>query len=498
MLHDRLSKPHPEYQRMAGTWQFLRASYDGGAAWTAKYIRRLGPREVLKDYEDRKTRAVFPNYVGPAVRSYASHIMKGQPPIARSSAPDTYQDWLKNVDRRGTSADVFWRGVIRRALLYGSAYVLVDMPAAPKGVQTKADDDATGRLPYLVDVSPLAVVDWKLDRFGRFEWVRIEDTVDKSADALSVREEVKEWTVWYPDRWDVIDEEGKTVLSGENPLGAVPLIPVRVEDSEVNELAGGTFMEDFASINRMLANALSLRDTFLGKNMLQILTMSINYMAESGADADAEPTLADGSTLMVPEGLNPPEFITPDVSGVEWALQHTEELRWEMYRILTQKDARTRAEVDQQSGEAKVQDFAEQAAYMANVATTVEVAENLATQLWFAWQQVNMPAGMEVKYPSKFTVRNLEADLALALGVKGVYGAASPTLVARYLSETARVVVPDATPEEQVQIEEELAENAANATAAAVDLGRVAREAANPPATRQEDDEDGDTNQNRV
>jgi hypothetical protein len=469
----------------------------GGPAFLAKNLFRHEPRETEADYKRRLQRAVYPNYVRPVIRTYRDHIFRHEDGIERPEGSAQYMKWLLNVDRRGTEANRFWGGILSRQLLYGWTAILVDSPKLRPEVQTLADQEELGELPYLVHVSPRQIVDWSLDESGAFNWARIEEKASRGTGPMEEPTDYLRWRIWTREEWMVVTEEGDIEAQGTHDLGRVPLVVTRFEapeeDDHSNELAGVGFMTDFARINRMIANKTSEVDSFLSKNMLQILTVSISYMAQMGEDSDQEIALGDGSMLQYPTDGQAPQFIAPDVSGATQAFEHITMLRWELFRIATQKDIRAQAGVTGESGISKMVDFEEQNAVLSALADSMQVAEQSVTDLWFAWQGQETAEGEEIDYPDNYNLRSLIEDMEIATQVSTLYGQSSPTFMTEYLVGLARKITDDVDDALMRTIREEIETNLANRVAEESTLGRIARETTNAgPLDDVEDEDDGE------
>jgi len=477
-IANRMKKRHKEYQRLRGTYDFLRSAYMGGAPYLAKNLFRLEPRETESDFKRRLSRAVYPNYVRPIIRTYRDHIFRNGDGIARPETEPTYVEFLKDVNRRGADANRFWGGVVSRQLLYGWSAVLVDMPQDQVDIQTKADQIAAGIVPYFVHISPRQIVDWKLDADGAFEWVRIEETQSVAPTPLDEPVDVMQWRVWTRESWMVVTDQGEITSQGDHPLGVVPLVIMRFEEPEeddhVNELAGVSFMDDFARINRMLANKVSEVDGFLSKNMLQILTIAVSTLSQMSTDEGGAQPFKDGSILEYPAEGDAPSFIAPDVSGADQCFAHIQQLRWELFRLATQKDIRAEGAINSaQSGVSKMVDFEEQNAVLASLADSLQVAEQSATALWFQWQGMDVKASEEIDYPDNYNLRSLNDDMAVAVNVRDVYGTASPTFLATYLFDLAQRITDDMDAATAAIVLQELKDNLQNAQDEVAALGRV-------------------------
>lgn len=486
-----LGQRHSEWAALRAQWEFLQQSYEGGEAYLTANIFPHSPRETDADFRRRANKAVYPNYVRSVIRTYRNHVFKHPEGIARDVEDDEYRAWLPDVTRQGDSANTFWADVSDACLLYGMTYVLVDMPPALAGndglpyALSEADRRDTGLTPYLVHISPQNLVDWSLDERGHFRWIKVCEEYQDDAEPLVRRETRRRYRIWTVAEWLVVSEQGDVVARGAHPLGMVPLVPVRFERSLQWELSGRSFMYDFARMNRMVANSVSLRDRFLADSALQILAMQVGY---SGAadDTPGPQLLKQGSVLEYPEGVqNAPAFIGPDASVVAHMQEHVRSLITEMYRLAMLADREGKVQGDPQSGAAKRMDFEETSAALAAFADALETAETKATSVWFGWLKREPPPDWRIDYPDRFNVAALSDDLLMALDVKALYGPLAPGFAAEYLRRLGTRLLEDLTPEQMAELDDDLRENLTNTSAEEVAAGRMAREQATVAMTRE-------------
>lgn len=453
-------------------YEFLRDSLEGGRRWVDRYVFRQSPRETQADFDRRKQQAVYPNLVASVLSIYRDHVFKRGEGIRRDIPVEAYVEWVRDVDRGGRDANEFWGSVGVREMLYGWCGVLVDMPSLPEIGRpvTRADQPTLGLTPYLVAVTPLEVADWSVGADGRLNWVHLIATACDDAAPYTRRTERLIHTIYHRGGWERWDDRGNQIAGGEYDLeGDVPFVVVRYNRSDVYDWIGRSFMEDFAMLNRALANSISLRHDFLAKNALQILTLQMQAMVD-----DDQPAEAVIRNLLEYAGDRPPQFIGPDVAGAEWMFAHAQDLLLWM-RLLAQLqdiDITTVA----QSGVAKMIDFERTNAALTAFADSLEAAELEATRLWFRWQGIDWDDQWIIDYPDTFAVRALTDEIAIALQVRDLYGTLSPTVVATHLGEVADRLIEDVTPEQRERIDAELIENAGNAVEESVFGGRVRRE----------------------
>ena len=110
--------------------------------------------------------------------------------------------------------------------IYGVAWLAVDMPAFD-GIRTKADEIAQKLRPYVVNISPLQVVDWCYGGDGVLDWVLVKEARMDNSDPYGSPDTVdirKLWTreeVVISAHYSSGKIENRVVKHG---LGIVPFI----------------------------------------------------------------------------------------------------------------------------------------------------------------------------------------------------------------------------------------------------------------------------------
>ncbi len=465
------------------SYEFLRAAYEGGARFLSQHLAKFSPRETDADYKRRLASAVYPNLVRSVLRLYRDHVFKLGDAIARDVTHDGYKLWLDDVDRTGRSANDFWGRIGQREMLYGWMGVLVDMPAAPDigRETTRADMAELDMTPYLVPFTPSEIVDWSVDAWGHLNWVHLLGSEVEDPDPAAKREDTTLHRLYTRERWAVYNDEGVEIDGADHTVGEVPFVVVQFEPSEEHAFIGTSFMDDYARLNRELANSISMRADFLNKNALQLLTIQI----PSVDDEDDKPDLALRNLLEY-AGDTTPSFIGPNVAGAEYMFRHDDALRTAMYQMAMLHDKNIEgASAQAQSGIAKVIDFEQTNTALTAFADGLQEAETRVSRLWFKWQGIEWKDDWTIDYPDSFNVRSLADELELAHGVREAYGDASPTMTAAYLRQLVNRLIDDLDADVQAQIEDELRENTLSLATSAQLPGRVAREALD-----EDDDED--------
>lgn len=472
-LMEFLNRRHPAFKERAPVYKLMRQSYEGGLKWIEDNLFRFSPRESSADYERRKQQAVYPNLVKRTLGIYRDHVFKQGDALRRDVQHPAWEDFESDVDRNGASANEFWGELGIRAMLYGWMGVLVDAPRIPDlgRPMTMADVQAGVAEPYFVAVAPTEVADWSLDAFGGLNWVHLIQTEIQDAEPYTKRTQTTIHRVYDRQGWRIFDDKGNPIGEGTHGLGVVPFVVARIDPSELYAFIGTSFMEDYARINRAVANSISLRHDFLAKNALQVLTVQIQGMTD---DDDGSEQLVIRNLLEY-TGERPPQWVGPDVSGAEYMFRHAEDLLgWmRMMASLQDVDVETMAP---QSGIAKLVDFEQTNAALSAFADAIEAADLSASQLWFRWQGIDWNPEWKIDYPDSFDVRSMASQIEEAHQVVGLYQPMSATLVTEYLTALADRVLDDASPETVALIEAEIAENAGNLVEESVFGGRVRRE----------------------
>ena len=162
---------------MAQGWEIMKAVTLG-----TEYLRNnsetflpLEPREDYQAYQSRVNRAVFSPYTQRLIRAATGLILRK--PISLIGDPYWTDVFAKDVDGCKSDLDEYARRLIMCSLTYGQSHVLVDYPA-PTGALSLAEEREQNRRPYWIEVDPMNIYGWRLDRetnYGNLIQVRIAE-----------------------------------------------------------------------------------------------------------------------------------------------------------------------------------------------------------------------------------------------------------------------------------------------------------------------------------
>ena len=238
---------------MMKSWEIMKAVTEG-----TEYLREnseaflpLEPREDYDAYMARVNRAVFSPFTQRLIRAATGLVLRK--PISLIGDPYWTEMFKMDVDGCKSDLDEYARRVLMCSLTYGQSHILVDYPA-PSGARSLAEERAQDRRPYWIEVDPLNLYGWRLDResnYGNLVQARIGEKAvvptgkfrEKVYDQVRVIEPGKYQVFRKKDQIDemydlndnsyagefdatTVDEDFKLVESGEFSLGEIPLVTI--------------------------------------------------------------------------------------------------------------------------------------------------------------------------------------------------------------------------------------------------------------------------------
>lgn len=212
-----LDMKHPEYEARFEAWLDLSLLYEGGAALKARSERILKkrPREDEEVYAARMDHFTYQNILGTGLGWYGAAMFDEAPEIFFNGKPGD-KDWtefLSNCDGVGTTFVDFFKRVFQILLTYGAGWILTDLKALQPGDPqplSLADERQRGLLdPHLVGYSPLNVINWQFDEFGKLKWAVVK-TETQQQRFLRDPEMVSTW-YYYDEEKYVVYEDRRAV-----------------------------------------------------------------------------------------------------------------------------------------------------------------------------------------------------------------------------------------------------------------------------------------------
>lgn len=409
--------------------------YGTGRFEFGKGLRRH-PRESLENFADRQALAYYLNYTAPIVNASVDPIFKDEIPREYEDT-ETFDTFLKDCDRSGTSYQDFCKNAALQARLYGCCYVVVDNYATQEAALSAAVENR--QVPFLKLVMPYQVQDWSVDDYGRFTMFRYTEEVQSGANSKKTTE-----YLWTEDEWEV--GSGDEAVKGLNPLHRVPVVSWRARTTQKIFVKPPSEYLSIAQVNYFLYQLCSWHTQILRDQAFNILTMP-----DVGS---SEITIGTNNVLTYPpEASHIPTFISPSAEPANMLTNHMDRLIKEMFRM-SGLDSVVGVRTDNsKSGVAKQWDFEKTNQRLADFSVRCENADKAIIQLYSEWS--NEDPQYTCEYPRDFKINDITdalTDAAAALDL----GFDSPTYKREVLKKVLAAYMPNVAPEIYDQMVEEV------------------------------------------
>ena len=156
---------HKDYKMLCDEWSFYNASYVGGARY--KNAQDCNGKDVLVQhtcesragYEARKCLSAYHNYPR-AVTDRLTSLIFSRP--VKRDPEQTFGEWTKDVDGKGTQIQVFMHDRMCKAATYGIWGLVIDsnLINAPT---SKASENDISKI-VIRDIDPRSCINWTPDR----------------------------------------------------------------------------------------------------------------------------------------------------------------------------------------------------------------------------------------------------------------------------------------------------------------------------------------------
>lgn len=253
--YEQLSLTHPDYNEWEAQWKLERDLLGEAEVNLREYLPQ-GEFESPNLYQNRLKLAEFIPETPIAINKILGSIYSQKP--VRKFVSESTKSFSKNVDLKGTNWDDYAQRLCRRLTGYGTIRALVNIRRpgnVPAGEELSvAQERALKMRPYVVNYSPLSVIDWETDFYGRLTMVRIRET--RTVSSLSGKAEhdkivrFMEYDTqvsrWWEFRVQGQDEGMEVELNGQpgelpHNLGMVPMV-VENYPEELKPMIGAGFI----------------------------------------------------------------------------------------------------------------------------------------------------------------------------------------------------------------------------------------------------------------
>lgn len=376
-------------------WAFAVEAYTGDGGFNDKSYIDKHTRESDDKYTERQKITDYSNIFVQKISRYIGYLYKHTP--IRSTKDKMIQAIFDDADNAGNSIDVFMSGFSKVAKVRGVGLVLVDMQKDVPDNQAKQLEDRA--LPYFVKIKAESVVSYKIDKFGKFDFVAYKDTVNES----TYEEEKIVNVVRYYDKTEWIIYDGEEVKDkGKHNLGICPILSMG-ENGVFPDI--GEFTQ-VANIAKRHFNLESEMDDIMRSQTFSILTI------QADNPSDVVITLSTDNAIKYGKGMNAPSFIAPDISPSETYRGKIEALESRMDEITYDISTGLGAE----SGIALDIKFQGLDGSLSNFAMRLNDFEVRMFEVVQKYLKIN--AKIEIMYPSTFNIVDLEKEISTLQAVK--------------------------------------------------------------------------------
>jgi hypothetical protein len=340
--------------------------YKGGKDFLAQVVQFLPQRkaEPVAVYNERCRRAFYIGYIGPIVDFFTCNLFGIDANIKSQPHQDKgfYPQFFKDVDRKQTEFNTFFKKVFTNTIIQQKTYILVDFPQRDSEtaalIKSRADEARLGLdRAFLVEFTREQLIDWNFDEAGNFQWIKFyTKTAEKpSFDAEAVIRH--NWYIYDKYGYQVFQfdeteknklEEGKEaslIASGTHMLpGKVPVLTLELPD-------GLWIINKIASVQSELFNL---------DNALAWQEYQAHYSMPVIKLKDNKPfNQRFGEGYYIKLGIDESfEWSEPEGKMMEVGLKRREMLKDELYRIIHQLSLSIKQTKSQtkQSGQSKQED----------------------------------------------------------------------------------------------------------------------------------------------
>ena len=304
----------PDFERFKPWWAKADACLGGTEAMRAAgsshssspYLPQF-PHENDDTYAARLAASTFFPAYGDTLDGVAGTILR-KPIRLNDNVPLSLQSDAENIDRAGTHYQVFADRLLRAALHYGAAYVLVEMPRRPEGVLDQAQAAALDFRPFWLCYSAAELANWPryvvvngapilqqivfreraatLDGFGeastdRYRVWRVPVAQDQFGEFHRAGD--AEWEIW--EQRDSADRKQSLAMidAGVSPLLDIPVAVLNANPAmSSSRECDGPLLLDLANLNIKLYQQESDHENNL--HLCTPIPYSVNLRAETGVE----------------------------------------------------------------------------------------------------------------------------------------------------------------------------------------------------------------------
>lgn len=459
---------HPVYAAFRSLWITLAHAYEGTGGFADGTYLIAHPREWLDHTADRPEKpskkllerrrlARYENWPSTIITLLQGALFR-TPPSRRAGSEDTphpISQWWDDVDGLGSDCTTWLRRAWVPAAVFGHQVVLMDRPRVAGA--TAADAPPL----FLRTYTPLDVPDWLTDDMGRLVAVALKEHAPRTRfDQQTGTDYVREVsTTGWRVRGAAAAAATMESQGDHDFAGALPVIVLYARRRALVPLVGYSLLGD-PQLYVDGYNLTSEMRELLRKQTFSIINVPLGVgdqqVSPQAAQAMIGESTGSANVLFTPEAAS---VLTPDNSNITVYRSELVELTRAIFRASGLPwDADSRDAESAESRRIKREDLNQ---VLSLYAAELQEAERAIAELWFrgtygaSWQQEWDRAEVSISYPDTFDAEVLDDLIARAQAAIGLdLGPLASTLLR---GQIAAKMLPDISPEQQQQIQQEIA-----------------------------------------
>jgi hypothetical protein len=468
---ERLEAQHPEYKRLAPTYQKIADLVEGGATIAARKTEYIPKRPGEEDplYQIRIKRFTYTNILGQAIAAQVSKLSSGA--VSIEGATDSFWEDFRagnDIKRKRTEQQLL-ESVFRGLLTFGKVWLQVEKPKAIALPLNKLQEEQMGLNPYICQHCPRVVTDWG-ESDGQLQWVKLRQ-ITEVAEPTKERQSIAAWTfiddqkiVTYSAEVKFIGGEIREVKSGgewkstgktEIPSDTPTLHGFRAIPIQKIEVPGDLWAGNSAYLIAM--QALDLENSRYDSGIMTYVQRTWQPVASPDSDLDASyvddtaPLKSGNQYLLKVGGF---QFNEAGGSAIASIGAFIEELHDRIYSIFGQNSGSATKGAVQQSGASKKMDFVAQEVLLRAFGTIIiDAYEDVLRLVAIAAGKAERPS---VSGLDSFDVDSLEAVFAIAVELKSIAPLLPPTAVKLFAKQLSGLLLKRTSSEQQAEIDAEI------------------------------------------
>ena len=422
---------HDYYSTLLPVWKRAEASLDG-KPFIVKHLEKHNAESTMR-YRRRKRLSSYHNIPDSILQRWLQIQGKGK--ISVEGAAEL-KPIMENIDRKGNDTVDLVQEVSRHLYVYGSVWMLVDLPEwnAPENA-TEQDRKDAGVYPYVSLYTQPNIINWKFDRFDNLLWLICDTGDTHTIDG----KEHKVYALYQRGLCrKFVMGEAKTVEDAtviEEILliyNKQPVMPWMV-DGVLHYLSAPDCWKGV--MNAIVDTAIEAYNRTSANGSAYDYTDFQFLTAQEGTDIDEL-----GNTVIVfyPEGAQQPQWIAPVAANFEQTRKEIDRLITAMYEMAGVKNRAVSSDTAKSGTALRLEDAqAENKVYL--IATKTEQVIKKAWEM-LALMNGTPDAEIAISFPDSYDTQALQTELE---NLEAYYKLKNNAFYLTKFAEFIRRVIPD-------------------------------------------------------